>query len=69
MTALLAGAPGPYRDVVVYTAAAALVVAGAAADLRDGVARAAASIDDGRARAALERLVAISNAGPAPAGK
>ena len=48
---VLAGAPGPRRDVVLLNAAAALVVAGRAKDLRDGVRQAAAAIDDGRASA------------------
>jgi anthranilate synthase/phosphoribosyltransferase len=53
---VLAGTPGPRRDVVLLNAAAGLVVAGRARDLRDGVRQAAAAIDDGRARARLERL-------------
>jgi anthranilate phosphoribosyltransferase len=61
VNAVLAGQPGPYRDVVVLTAAAALVVAGTARDLRDGAALAAASIDQGKARAALAGMVAITN--------
>jgi anthranilate phosphoribosyltransferase len=52
---ILAGAPGPKRDVVLLNAAAALVVAGRAADLREGVRLAAAAIDDGRARVLLDR--------------
>lgn len=58
---LLAGQTGPYRDIVLLNAAAALIVAGKARDLRDGAAMAAASIDTGEARRALERLVAASN--------
>jgi anthranilate phosphoribosyltransferase len=42
-------------------AGAALVVAGAAADLRDGVDRAAGAIASGAAKGALARLVAVSN--------
>jgi anthranilate synthase/phosphoribosyltransferase len=53
---VLSGAPGPRRDVVLLNASAALVVAGQAGDLRDGVRQAAAAIDDGRARAQLDRL-------------
>jgi len=64
--ALLAGAPGPFRDIVVLNAAAALVIAGRAEDVAAGAALAAASIDEGRARTALERLVAISNEPPPP---
>ena len=58
---LLAGDAGPYRDIVLLNSAAALIVAGKAADLKSGVALAAAAIDDGRARAALDRLVTLSN--------
>jgi anthranilate phosphoribosyltransferase len=65
--ALFAGQRGPLRDVVLYNAAAALLIAGKAKDLKDGVALAARSIDQGRATAALDRLVAITNA-PVAAG-
>jgi anthranilate phosphoribosyltransferase len=58
--ALLAGAKGAYRDAVLLNAAAALVVAQKAADLRDGVARAAESIDSGAAAAKLAALKAIT---------
>lgn len=57
---LLGGAPGPYRDIVLLNAAAALVVAGRAGTLREGVGLAEAAIGSGRAAAALEKLVAIS---------
>lgn len=49
-------AEGAVRDVVLLNAAAALVVAGLAEDLREGVRRAAASIDDGAAWARLKQL-------------
>jgi anthranilate phosphoribosyltransferase len=58
---VLRGAPGAYRDTVLLNAAAALVIAGKADNLLDGVRVAAASIDEGRARARLEKLVAVSN--------
>ena len=61
ITVLLDGAPGPFRDIVLYNAGAALVVAGKADDHAAGVALAAASIDDGAARAKLETLVRITN--------
>jgi anthranilate phosphoribosyltransferase len=63
LAALLDGAPGPYRDVVLYNAAGALVVAGKAKTLADGVALAAATIDGGHAKATLETLIAVTNAG------
>lgn len=49
-----------YRDIVLANAAAALVTAGHAANLREGVQVAAASIDSGAANEKLERLVAFS---------
>ncbi len=52
--AVLGGASGPCRDVVVFNAAAALVVAGVARDLRDGAGQAAAAIDEGRALRVLD---------------
>jgi anthranilate phosphoribosyltransferase len=55
--AVLAGEPGPARDVVRLNAAAALVVAGVAADLREGAERAATVIDSGAAARVLDRLV------------
>ena len=61
LKALLAGERSPYRDIVVLNAAAALVVADRAADLRQGAELAAAVIDDGRAARALETLVRVTN--------
>jgi anthranilate phosphoribosyltransferase len=61
MRALLGGAAGAYRDIVLLNAAAALLVADKVETLRDGVDRAAASIDDGLAQEALDRLVEASN--------
>ena len=58
--AMLAGIKGPLRDAVLLAAAACLVVAERASDLKGGVALAAESIDSGKARTALEQLVAIS---------
>jgi anthranilate phosphoribosyltransferase len=62
---ILAGERGPQRDIVLLNAAAALVVAGKAQDLRHGIDLAARSIDSGAARIVLDRLVAITNE-PAP---
>ncbi len=58
---LLNSQPGPFRETVLLTAAAALIVAGRAEDLRQGVKLAATSIDDGKAGRTLERMVEISN--------
>ncbi len=62
LRALLDGAKGAYRDIVLLNAAAALVVADRAADLAEGAAEAAAVIDDGRAAKALNDLVEATNA-------
>ncbi len=57
---VLAGDPGPRRDIVLMNAAAALVVGGKARDLKEGVVLGARSIDSGAARAKLEALVLLS---------
>jgi anthranilate phosphoribosyltransferase len=61
LRAVLDGEPGTYRDIAVMNAGAALVVAGTAANLREGVEQAGAAIASGAARGALARLVAVSN--------
>ena len=53
---VLAGEPGPHRDIVVLNAAAGLLAGGAVDDLAAGVEAAQACIDDGRAAGVLERL-------------
>ena len=50
------------RDVVLLNSAAALLVAGRAANLYEGVELAARSIDSGAARRVLDDLVARTNA-------
>jgi anthranilate phosphoribosyltransferase len=59
---VLAGKKGPFRDVATLNAAAGLVVAGRAEDLKEGVALASKSIDSGEAEGRLDRLIAVSNA-------
>ncbi|WP_309089790.1 anthranilate phosphoribosyltransferase, partial [Phenylobacterium sp.] len=54
---LLAGEPGPYRDIVALNAAAAFLVGELVETLREGVELAGAILDDGRAQAALDKLV------------
>ena len=61
MRDVLTGGQGPLRDISVLNAAAALVVAGKAKDLKDGVAQAGHAIDSGGAKARLEKLVEVSN--------
>ena len=59
---VLAGKKGPFRDIVLLNAAAALIVGGKAASLTDGVALAVHAIESGAARQVLDRLVAVTNA-------
>ena len=60
--AVLEGQPGPHRDIVLLNAAAGLVAAGVAADLRAGLQMADKSIASGSAAEALDRLVRVSQA-------
>jgi anthranilate phosphoribosyltransferase len=60
---VLAGEKSAYRDIALFNAAAALVVAGRAKDLRDGVAQGASALESGRAQKTLDTLVSISNRG------
>lgn len=62
MAALLDGVSSAYRDAVLLNAAAALTIAGRAADLREGVAQAAESIDSGAAKAKVAALAAATQA-------
>jgi anthranilate phosphoribosyltransferase len=66
LRAVLAGARDAYRDIAVLNAAAALVVAGAAAELREGAELAAQALDSGAAQAKLEALIRVSNIESAP---
>ena len=59
---VLAGTHGPSRDIVLLNTGAALLVAGRAASVRDGITAAAAAIDSGEAAATLERMVRASHA-------
>jgi anthranilate phosphoribosyltransferase len=53
---VLTGIPGPRRDIVLLNAAAALVAAGLAGDLKEGVAQGAEAIDSGQTAATLAKL-------------
>ena len=57
---VLGGAPGPYRDIAVLNAAAAVVVSGRVETMAEGVSIAAEAIDSGEAEAVLERVVTRS---------
>jgi anthranilate phosphoribosyltransferase len=61
LRSVLAGQPSAYRDVALLNAAAALVVAGRAKDLKEGLALGIQSIDGGAAAERLKRLTEVSN--------
>ncbi|MDB5631626.1 MAG: trpD, partial [Tardiphaga sp.] len=61
LQSVLDGMPSPFRDVALFNAAAALVVAGKVKDLKEGVALGQKSLDSGAALEKLKRLVAVSN--------
>jgi anthranilate phosphoribosyltransferase len=61
LLSVLKGEKGPYRDVAMFNAAAALMVAGRANDLAGGMALARTSLDSGEAEGRLDRLIAVSN--------
>ena len=60
---VLKGKASAFRDVALFNAAAALVVAGKAKDLKDGLHAAAHSVDSGEAEGKLDRLIRVSNDG------
>lgn len=57
---VLKGRPSAFRDVAILNAAAALIVAGLAKDLKEGASLAAKSVDSGEAEGRLDRLIAVS---------
>jgi anthranilate phosphoribosyltransferase len=59
---VLKGKKGPFRDVALLNAAAGLIVAGRAKDLKAAIALAEKSVDSGEAESRLQRLIKISNA-------
>jgi anthranilate phosphoribosyltransferase len=66
LRALLEGTPGAYRDTVLLNAAASLIVAGRAGDLREGVKLAAVALDRGAALDVLKNLVRDATMEPGP---
>ncbi len=59
---VLEGDATPYRDISLANAAASLVIAGRAGDLREGMELARQSLTSGSANDTLERLIRVSNA-------
>ncbi len=62
LLAVLKGTKGPFRDVAVFNAAAALIVAGRAKTLKEAVSLARKSLESGEAEGRLDRLILVSNA-------
>ena len=60
MRRVFTGQEGPMRDFVLLNAGAAMIVAGLADDVRDGVQLAARTIDSGAALATLDRYVQLT---------
>lgn len=60
LEALLMGAPGPYRDAVLFNASATLIVAGKTDDWTEGAEMAAEAIDSGRAKQLLADWIALA---------
>jgi anthranilate phosphoribosyltransferase len=60
LQSVLNGKPSGYRDVALLNAAATLIVAGRARDLKEGVALGTKSLDSGAAAARLKHLIAVS---------
>ena len=56
---VLTGIPGARREIVLLNAAAGLVAAGLAGDLKEGVRMGAEAIDSGQAAATLAKLRAF----------
>ncbi|HRJ21875.1 MAG TPA: anthranilate phosphoribosyltransferase, partial [Bryobacteraceae bacterium] len=54
---VLAGVPGPHRDIVLVNSAAALMAAGRASAIPEAMALAAGTIDSGAAAAKLQAFV------------
>ena len=61
LKSVLDGMPSPFRDVALLNAAAALIVAGRAKDLKEGVVLGTRSIESGAAASRLKHLIAVSN--------
>ena len=63
LRAVLSGETGPYTDIVLLNAAAALCVAGAATTMDKGIDKARDALTSGKAQTTLDTLVAVSNRG------
>jgi anthranilate phosphoribosyltransferase len=61
LKSVLTGKPSAFTDAALLTSAAALIVAGKARDMKDGIAQSREAIGSGKAKAALKRLIEVSN--------
>jgi anthranilate phosphoribosyltransferase len=61
LRSVLDGQPSPFRDIALLNAAAALIVAGRAGNLREGIALGREALDSGAAAARLKQLIAVSH--------
>ena len=66
LRAILEGALGPYRDIVLFNAAGALIAAGFVSSWDDAIAHARSSVDEGRALRALEQMILASHTETVP---
>jgi anthranilate phosphoribosyltransferase len=58
---LLDGEEGPYRDIVIINAAAAIYISGEAINIEEGIELANQSLNSGKAKASLKELIKVSN--------
>lgn len=61
LRAVLDGEKNAYRDIALANAAASLVVAGVAGDIKTGMTLAIESLESGATAGALDKLIAVSN--------
>lgn len=61
LRAVLDGEKNAYRDIALANAAASLVVAGVAEDIKSGMTLAIESLESGATAGALDKLIAVSN--------
>jgi anthranilate phosphoribosyltransferase len=61
LKAVLSGKPSAFTDAALLTSAAAMIVAGKAMDMKEGIAQSRDAIGSGKAGAALKRLIEVTN--------
>jgi len=58
---LLDGEEGPFRDIVIINAAAAIYISGEAINIEEGIELANQSLNSGKAKTSLKKLIKVSN--------